>query len=77
MYHIHKFPVSNLNCTSAGSHLDPYGATEVPACDPTQPFKCEVGDLSGKHGNATGPSFSAKYSLSPSVSQFSILTMIS
>ncbi|GAB7325749.1 hypothetical protein MBLNU13_g09704t2 [Cladosporium sp. NU13] len=61
MYHIHKFPISGLNCTTAGSHLDPYGATEVPACNPAEPDKCEVGDLSGKHGNMTGPSFSANY----------------
>ena len=60
VYHIHKFPITGLNCTTAGSHLDPYGATEVPACNPAEPDKCEVGDLSGKHGNMTGPSFSAK-----------------
>ena len=60
-YHIHKCPVTGLNCTTASSHLDPYGATDKPPCDPSQPDKCEVGDLSGKHGNVNGPAFSAKW----------------
>ncbi|KAM0722877.1 hypothetical protein Q7P37_001075 [Cladosporium fusiforme] len=60
-YHIHRFPVSGLNCTSTGLHLDPYNRTADPPCDPTTPNKCEVGDLSGKHGKAVGPSFSANY----------------
>ncbi|KAL1585257.1 hypothetical protein WHR41_05876 [Cladosporium halotolerans] len=60
-YHIHKCPVAGLNCTTAGSHLDPYGATDTPPCDPSQPDKCEVGDLSGKHGKMNGPSFAANY----------------
>jgi len=60
-YHIHEFPVSpNLNCSSAGVHLDPYNATESPPCDPTQSDKCQVGDLAGKHGSMPGPAFSAK-----------------
>jgi Cu/Zn superoxide dismutase len=54
VYHIHKFPVLNGNCTSAGSHLDPYNRGEVPPCDKSKKETCEVGDLSGKYRNLTG-----------------------
>lgn len=51
MYHVHVNPVPpDGNCTSAGSHLDPYNRGEVPPCDASRPATCQVGDLSGKHG---------------------------
>ncbi|KAF1915112.1 superoxide dismutase [Ampelomyces quisqualis] len=73
MYHIHEKPVpENGNCTAAGAHLDPYKRGEVPICDASQPETCQVGDLSGKFGNATAAGlFEAEYtdlftSLNPS-----------
>ncbi|KAF2657509.1 Cu,Zn superoxide dismutase-like protein [Lophiostoma macrostomum CBS 122681] len=54
MYHIHEKPVpADGNCTGAGAHLDPYKRGETPVCDATKPATCQVGDLSGKHGNIT------------------------
>ena len=51
LYHIHEYAVpANGNCTGTGAHLDPYGAGESPACDPTNPATCQVGDLAGKYG---------------------------
>lgn len=51
VYHIHDQPVpSNGNCTATLAHLDPYQRGETPACDPTFPETCQVGDLAGKHG---------------------------
>ncbi|GAM87739.1 hypothetical protein ANO11243_057660 [Dothideomycetidae sp. 11243] len=64
LYHIHTDPVpADGNCTATLGHLDPYGRGETPACDPTQPWSCQVGDLSGKHGTIPGGStgFSALY----------------
>ncbi|OAL50727.1 Cu,Zn superoxide dismutase-like protein [Pyrenochaeta sp. DS3sAY3a] len=62
MYHIHRKPVpSNGNCSGTESHLDPYKRGEVPGCDATKPETCEVGDLSGKHGNITTGEFSKEY----------------
>ncbi|CAB5186480.1 unnamed protein product [Rhizophagus irregularis] len=52
-FHIHEFPVRNHNCSTAGGHLDPTNAAvegKLYMCDPNQPKKCEVGDLSGKYG---------------------------
>ncbi|KAH8179921.1 copper/zinc superoxide dismutase (SODC) domain-containing protein [Sarocladium implicatum] len=61
-YHIHKAPVTDGNCTSTLSHLDPYGAgAEVP-CNPEAPETCEVGDLAGKHGKIDSDPFTAHYS---------------
>ncbi|EED24206.1 cytosolic Cu/Zn superoxide dismutase, putative [Talaromyces stipitatus ATCC 10500] len=61
-YHIHVLPVpAGGNCTAAGGHLDPYNRGDEPPCDPSDPATCEVGDLSGKHGNATGSVFSTGY----------------
>ncbi|KAK6443226.1 Cell surface superoxide dismutase [Cu-Zn] 4 [Oleoguttula sp. CCFEE 5521] len=61
-YHIHEFPVApDHNCSSTGAHLDPYLATESPPCDPAQEQKCQVGDLAGKHGRMSGPSYSGNY----------------
>lgn len=60
MYHIHEKPVpENGNCTGTGAHLDPYKRGEVPICDANDRKTCQTGDLSGKHGNMTAPSFSA------------------
>lgn len=51
VYHIHDQPVpANGNCTATLAHLDPYQRGETPACDPTIPNTCQVGDLAGKHG---------------------------
>lgn len=51
VYHIHDQPVPESgNCTDTLAHLDPYQRGEMPACDPTIPATCQVGDLSGKHG---------------------------
>ncbi|MCJ1480289.1 hypothetical protein MMC06_000444 [Schaereria dolodes] len=62
LYHIHDQPVpSDGNCTGTKAHLDPYIRGEIPPCDPTQPETCQVGDLSGKHGNITGNIFFTSY----------------
>lgn len=62
IYHIHDQPVpSNGNCTATLAHQDPYIRGEIPPCDPTQPQTCQVGDLSGKHGNITTLSYTAEY----------------
>lgn len=51
-YHIHEYPIDPTgNCTIAGGHLSPFGRTETPPCDATNPATCQPGDLSGKHGN--------------------------
>lgn len=61
-YHVHVSPVpANGDCTAAGEHLDPYNRGEQPPCDPSDPATCQVGDLSGKHGTASGTSFFAEY----------------
>ncbi|KAJ8608600.1 hypothetical protein MRB53_039567 [Persea americana] len=60
-YHIHLLPApTSLDCGQTGDQLDPYNAGNA-VCDPSQPDKCQVGDLSGKHGNMTAASFSASY----------------
>jgi len=41
---------SNGNCTATLAHLDPYIRGEVTPCDMAAPATCQVGDLSGKHG---------------------------
>ncbi|KAK4128580.1 hypothetical protein N657DRAFT_535146, partial [Parathielavia appendiculata] len=51
-YHIHDKPVpENGNCTATAAHLDPYLRGQEPPCDASEPETCEVGDLSGKHGD--------------------------
>ena len=58
VYHIHDQPVpADGNCTGTKAHLDPYIRGEKPPCDPTMPQMCQVGDLSGKHGNITASPF--------------------
>ncbi len=60
VYHIHDQPVpANGNCTGTLAHLDPFVRGEVPPCDSTHPETCQVGDLSGKHGNITTTPFQA------------------
>lgn len=63
VYHIHEFQVpANGSCEATGGHLDPQNRGESPPCDATQPQTCQVGDLSGKHGDMpTIPGFSAQY----------------
>jgi hypothetical protein len=66
VYHIHDQPVpADGNCTKTLAHLDPFIRGEEPPCDPTNPATCQVGDLSGKHGNITnvggGKHFVAEY----------------
>ncbi|KUL91317.1 hypothetical protein ZTR_01632 [Talaromyces verruculosus] len=61
-YHVHVSPVpTNGDCTAAGEHLDPYNRGEQPPCDASDPATCQVGDLSSKHGSASGTSFFAEY----------------
>ncbi|EFY84439.1 hypothetical protein J3459_009822 [Metarhizium acridum] len=51
LYHIHVNRVpADGNCTKTLAHLDPYGRGEDPPCDARAPQTCQVGDLSGKHG---------------------------
>ena len=63
VYHLHELPVpEDGNCTATKAHLDPYKRGEDPICDKSQPNTCQVGDLSGKHGDIpTLPGFSANY----------------
>ncbi|KAL9130598.1 MAG: hypothetical protein Q9217_001258 [Psora testacea] len=62
IYHIHDQPVpASGNCTATLAHLDPYIRGEQPPCDPTHPETCQVGDLSGKHGNITTSPFQTSY----------------
>ncbi|KAF9896492.1 hypothetical protein BX616_007335 [Lobosporangium transversale] len=52
-YHIHVKPVgANGDCMATGGHLNPGNAGKYP-CDKTSAnfTACEIGDLSGKHGN--------------------------
>ena len=70
VYHIHDQPVpADGNCTATAAHVDPYIRGEIPPCDNTQPETCQVGDLTGKHGNVTVSPFAAQYisPLSPSI----------
>ncbi|KAK2767808.1 hypothetical protein FQN54_003967 [Arachnomyces sp. PD_36] len=67
-YHIHVAPVPmDGDCAGTEGHLDPYGRTDEPPCDPETPNNCEVGDLSGKWGTVEGASFRDVY-LDPYVS---------
>lgn len=61
-YHVHDQPVpADGNCTGTKAHLDPYIRGQVNPCDPEEPATCEVGDLSGKHGNITSNPFETTY----------------
>ena len=57
-YHVHNWPVEytqdpSLRCYEVGGHYDPYGkqlvANYSTVCR-SDPSKCEIGDLAGKHG---------------------------
>ncbi|MCJ1468056.1 hypothetical protein MMC07_006682 [Pseudocyphellaria aurata] len=62
IYHIHDQPVpADGNCTGTKAHLDPYIRGETPPCDNKDPANCQVGDLSGKHGNITSSPFQTTY----------------
>ncbi|KAI9642352.1 Cell surface superoxide dismutase [Cu-Zn] 4 [Ciborinia camelliae] len=61
-YHIHAHPVpTDGNCTGTLAHLDPFLRGEVPACDPSLPQTCQVGDLAGKHGKISSDPFQTAY----------------
>ncbi|KAA1106925.1 hypothetical protein PGTUg99_010162 [Puccinia graminis f. sp. tritici] len=57
-YFIHEKSVTGTDCSTAGDHLDPrkVNPTKDPKfhCDRHRPSRCEVGDLSGKHGVLKG-----------------------
>lgn len=60
VYHIHDNAISNDDCETAGLHFNPYGAT--PDCDNQEDDSwCQVGDLSGKHGNINATCFSTSF----------------
>ncbi len=73
--HLGKYPIHHPFPPFSPSHpttsptntppLDPYNATETPACDAKTPSTCQVGDLSGKHGKIDDvdkhPSFQTQY----------------
>ncbi|KAJ9668557.1 hypothetical protein H2201_001199 [Coniosporium apollinis] len=62
MYHIHDAPIPpNGTCAQTLAHQDPYIRGEETPCDATAPQTCQVGDLSGKHGNITSGSFHDTY----------------
>ncbi|KAI9840881.1 MAG: hypothetical protein M1838_003868 [Thelocarpon superellum] len=62
LYHIHDQPVpADGNCTGTLAHLDPYIRGETPPCDPNNPQRCQVGDLSGKYGKIQTSPFSASF----------------
>lgn len=57
-YSIHDNPVaSNGSCDDVGDIFNPYHASTTAPCNDDRPETCMVGDLSGKHGNATAPGF--------------------
>ena len=62
VYHIHALAVpANGNCSATLGHLDPTDRGEYYPCNVAAPATCQVGDLSGKHGNITATSFVAQY----------------
>ncbi|GJJ69796.1 hypothetical protein EMPS_02144 [Entomortierella parvispora] len=51
-YHIHVDAVpASGDCMATGLHLDPLNVGTAKPCDPKNLTTCQVGDLSGKHGN--------------------------
>ncbi|POR36547.1 Cell surface Cu-only superoxide dismutase 5 [Tolypocladium paradoxum] len=61
VYHLHVEPALEGNCAQTLGHLDPFNRGEKPPCDPSAPASCQVGDLSGKHGQISADPFSAEY----------------
>ncbi|KAF2773124.1 Cu,Zn superoxide dismutase-like protein [Teratosphaeria nubilosa] len=62
VYHIHTLPVpADGSCTATMGHLDPTDRGEYYPCNAAAPDTCQVGDLSGKHGNITASPFKSKY----------------
>jgi len=75
VYHIHDQPVpADGKCAGTLAHLDPFIRGEIPPCDATHPETCQVGDLSGKHGNITSTPFQASYVISIWTSSGHLLT---
>lgn len=62
-WHVHEHQmgddmlVQSNRCQSVGAHFNPYGVflqgDYNSQCSPSNPFRCELGDLSGKHGKLT------------------------
>jgi len=65
LYRIHVDPVPpSGDCAATLGDLDPYERGDSPVCEASQPATCEVGDLSGKHGEMspeTGSGFQTAY----------------
>jgi hypothetical protein len=54
-YHIHVNQVpEDGDCAETLGHLDPYNRGITPPCDAEAPETCQLGDLSGKHGEISG-----------------------
>ena len=67
----HELPVpASGDCSGTGAHLDPYGRTESPPCDIASPATCQLGDLSGKHGNITTTTNFQTFSTQPGALSF-------
>ena len=51
-WHVHEKPVTGTDCATAGGHYDPLGLSMLSnyssMCNPMTPYRCEIGDLSGK-----------------------------
>jgi len=63
VYHIHELPLNAAgNCTSSMAHLDPTQRGELHSCEMAAPQTCQAGDLAGKHGNITTPTFTVMFS---------------
>lgn len=61
-YHVHQEPVpTDGDCEATKGHLDPNDRGDEPSCDDDKPETCEVGDLSGKHGEIEKKSYSGSY----------------
>ena len=60
-YHVHvKLVPEDGDCNKVGDHLNPYNASEN-CVHKDMPYTCQVGDLSGKHGEITGREFETSY----------------
>ncbi|KAH7171007.1 superoxide dismutase [Dactylonectria macrodidyma] len=61
LYHLHVDPAPDGNCTKTLAHLDPFERGEETPCDSSDTASCQVGDLSGKHGNIGTDPFELEY----------------